>query len=201
MKWSRNILSFSPTIVTPQYIHFLLLLLCLPLVRLILHLHLSLLVPFWLLCLLLSSPRQDEQVSPSQELDCKFFSFSLIEGYVSLVMDTATQRQWGLSPAHFFLFNIFVNPVCNFFFLLLPGGCAGSRPSCSSPAPAGSCGGWFESEGSRWALVRIFVFLLAHLDIMYSIETCTEQWFFFFQFVCLFFSILGFNSCYCGKLK
>lgn len=37
------------------------------------------------------------------------------------------------------------------------GGCAGSRPSCSSPAPAGSCGGWFASEGSRWALVRIFV--------------------------------------------
>ncbi|XP_066544955.1 cytosolic arginine sensor for mTORC1 subunit 1 [Amia ocellicauda] len=32
---------------------------------------------------------------PTQALDCiKFFSFSLIEGYISLVMDTETQRQF-----------------------------------------------------------------------------------------------------------
>lgn len=42
-----------------------------------------------------SSPREDEQVSASQELDCiKFFSFSLIDGYISLVMDTAAQRRF-----------------------------------------------------------------------------------------------------------
>lgn len=44
--------------------------------------------------LLLSSPKEDEQPSPSQDLDCvKFFSFSLIDGYISLVMDTEAQRQ------------------------------------------------------------------------------------------------------------
>uniref|UniRef100_A0A672IEF3 Cytosolic arginine sensor for mTORC1 subunit 1 n=1 Tax=Salarias fasciatus TaxID=181472 RepID=A0A672IEF3_SALFA len=33
--------------------------------------------------------------SPSQDLDCiKFFSFSLIDGYISLVMDTEAQRQF-----------------------------------------------------------------------------------------------------------
>ncbi|XP_026177734.1 cytosolic arginine sensor for mTORC1 subunit 1 [Mastacembelus armatus] len=42
-----------------------------------------------------SSPKEDTQSSPSQDLDCiKFFSFSLIDGYVSLVMDTEAQRQF-----------------------------------------------------------------------------------------------------------
>ncbi|XP_029494311.1 cytosolic arginine sensor for mTORC1 subunit 1-like [Oncorhynchus nerka] len=40
-----------------------------------------------------SSPK--EGALPSQDLDCiKFFSFSLIDGYVSLVMDTEAQRQF-----------------------------------------------------------------------------------------------------------
>uniref|UniRef100_A0A3P8QWG7 Cytosolic arginine sensor for mTORC1 subunit 1 n=1 Tax=Astatotilapia calliptera TaxID=8154 RepID=A0A3P8QWG7_ASTCA len=40
-----------------------------------------------------SSPKEDPQPSPSQ--DCvKFFSFSLIDGYISLVMDTEAQRQF-----------------------------------------------------------------------------------------------------------
>lgn len=71
----------------------------------------------WPLRLLLSSPREDEQVSASQELDCiKFFSFSLIDGYISLVMDTAAQRQWGFSPAHFSVLHILLNPMCEWFF-------------------------------------------------------------------------------------
>lgn len=42
-----------------------------------------------------SSPKEDVQSSPSQDLDCvKFFSFSLIDGYISLVMDTEAQRQF-----------------------------------------------------------------------------------------------------------
>ncbi|KAE8292013.1 Cytosolic arginine sensor for mTORC1 subunit 1 [Larimichthys crocea] len=40
-------------------------------------------------------PKDDAQSSPSQDLDCiKFFSFSLIDGYISLVMDTEAQRQF-----------------------------------------------------------------------------------------------------------
>uniref|UniRef100_A0A3P9IFI7 Cytosolic arginine sensor for mTORC1 subunit 1 n=1 Tax=Oryzias latipes TaxID=8090 RepID=A0A3P9IFI7_ORYLA len=39
-----------------------------------------------------SSPKEE---SPDQELDCiKFFSFSLIDGYISLVMDSEAQRQF-----------------------------------------------------------------------------------------------------------
>ncbi|KAF6738060.1 GATS-like protein 3 [Oryzias melastigma] len=39
-----------------------------------------------------SSPKEE---SPEQELDCiKFFSFSLIDGYISLVMDSEAQRQF-----------------------------------------------------------------------------------------------------------
>lgn len=42
----------------------------------------------------LSSPKEDAQSAQSQDLDCiKFFSFSLIDGYISLVMDTEAQRQ------------------------------------------------------------------------------------------------------------
>ncbi|XP_044052652.1 cytosolic arginine sensor for mTORC1 subunit 1 [Siniperca chuatsi] len=42
-----------------------------------------------------SSPQEDAQSPPSQDLDCvKFFSFSLIDGYISLVMDTEAQRQF-----------------------------------------------------------------------------------------------------------
>ncbi|XP_054466974.1 cytosolic arginine sensor for mTORC1 subunit 1 [Anoplopoma fimbria] len=42
-----------------------------------------------------NSPKEDAQSSPSQDLDCiKFFSFSLIDGYISLVMDTEAQRQF-----------------------------------------------------------------------------------------------------------
>ncbi|XP_072243535.1 cytosolic arginine sensor for mTORC1 subunit 1 [Leuresthes tenuis] len=42
-----------------------------------------------------SSPKEDTQSSPSKDLDCiKFFSFSLIDGYISLVMDTEAQRQF-----------------------------------------------------------------------------------------------------------
>ncbi|XP_019741292.1 cytosolic arginine sensor for mTORC1 subunit 1 isoform X1 [Hippocampus comes] len=41
------------------------------------------------------SPKQDEATSPSTDLDqIKFFSFSLIDGYVSLVMDTDAQRRF-----------------------------------------------------------------------------------------------------------
>ncbi|XP_051925017.1 cytosolic arginine sensor for mTORC1 subunit 1 isoform X3 [Hippocampus zosterae] len=41
------------------------------------------------------SPKQDEATSPSADLDqIKFFSFSLIDGYVSLVMDTDAQRRF-----------------------------------------------------------------------------------------------------------
>uniref|UniRef100_A0A669DQK0 Cytosolic arginine sensor for mTORC1 subunit 1 n=1 Tax=Oreochromis niloticus TaxID=8128 RepID=A0A669DQK0_ORENI len=40
-----------------------------------------------------SSPKEDPQSSPSQEC-VKFFSFSLIDGYISLVMDTEAQRQF-----------------------------------------------------------------------------------------------------------
>nr|XP_020453963.1 GATS-like protein 3 [Monopterus albus] len=42
-----------------------------------------------------TSPKEDMQSSPSQDLDCiKFFSFSLIDGYISLVMDTEAQRKF-----------------------------------------------------------------------------------------------------------
>ncbi|XP_017290192.1 cytosolic arginine sensor for mTORC1 subunit 1 isoform X2 [Kryptolebias marmoratus] len=42
-----------------------------------------------------NSPKEDNQSSPNQDLDCiKFFSFSLIDGYISLVMDTEAQRQF-----------------------------------------------------------------------------------------------------------
>ncbi|XP_063753638.1 cytosolic arginine sensor for mTORC1 subunit 1 isoform X2 [Eleginops maclovinus] len=42
-----------------------------------------------------NSPKEDAQSAPSQGLDCiKFFSFSLIDGYISLVMDTEAQRQF-----------------------------------------------------------------------------------------------------------
>ncbi|XP_034452271.1 cytosolic arginine sensor for mTORC1 subunit 1 [Hippoglossus hippoglossus] len=42
-----------------------------------------------------SSPKEDTHSSPNQDLDCiKFFSFSLIDGYISLVMDTEAQRQF-----------------------------------------------------------------------------------------------------------
>nr|XP_046241482.1 cytosolic arginine sensor for mTORC1 subunit 1 isoform X3 [Scatophagus argus] len=42
-----------------------------------------------------NSPKGDAQSSPSQDLNCiKFFSFSLIDGYISLVMDTEAQRQF-----------------------------------------------------------------------------------------------------------
>lgn len=37
------------------------------------------------------SPKEDAGVS--SDLECKFFSFSLIDGYVSLVMDTEAQRR------------------------------------------------------------------------------------------------------------
>lgn len=90
--------------------------------------------------------------------------------------------------------------------ILFLGGCAGSRPSCSSPAPAGSCGGWFASEGSRWALVRIFVSLLSktHLDLsvwtywpmkwkpaLRVPDNCTWFWV-YFHFWGVFFFILSF---------
>lgn len=42
-----------------------------------------------------SSPKEDSQSSSSQDMDSiKFFSFSLIDGYISLVMDTEAQRQF-----------------------------------------------------------------------------------------------------------
>uniref|UniRef100_A0A8C2XP67 Cytosolic arginine sensor for mTORC1 subunit 1 n=1 Tax=Cyclopterus lumpus TaxID=8103 RepID=A0A8C2XP67_CYCLU len=42
-----------------------------------------------------NGPKEDAQSSPSRDLDCiKFFSFSLIDGYISLVMDTEAQRQF-----------------------------------------------------------------------------------------------------------
>ncbi|XP_056137116.1 cytosolic arginine sensor for mTORC1 subunit 1 [Lampris incognitus] len=42
-----------------------------------------------------NSPQGEAQSTPSQGLDCiKFFSFSLIDGYISLVMDTEAQRQF-----------------------------------------------------------------------------------------------------------
>ncbi|KAM6931308.1 cytosolic arginine sensor for mTORC1 subunit 1 [Xenentodon cancila] len=42
-----------------------------------------------------SCPKEDIQSSAGQDLDCiKFFSFSLIDGYISLVMDTKAQRQF-----------------------------------------------------------------------------------------------------------
>ncbi|KAM9394389.1 cytosolic arginine sensor for mTORC1 subunit 1 [Pholidichthys leucotaenia] len=42
-----------------------------------------------------SSPKEDPQSPPNQDLDhIKFFSFSLIDGYISLVMDTNAQRQF-----------------------------------------------------------------------------------------------------------
>ncbi|XP_061622821.1 cytosolic arginine sensor for mTORC1 subunit 1 isoform X4 [Phyllopteryx taeniolatus] len=41
------------------------------------------------------SPKEDEASGPRPDLDrIKFFSFSLIDGYVSLVMDTDAQRQF-----------------------------------------------------------------------------------------------------------
>ncbi|XP_035495579.2 cytosolic arginine sensor for mTORC1 subunit 1 isoform X1 [Scophthalmus maximus] len=41
-----------------------------------------------------SSPKEEPPSSPSPDLDCiKFFSFSLIDGYISLVMDTEAQRR------------------------------------------------------------------------------------------------------------
>ncbi|TNN51182.1 GATS-like protein 3 [Liparis tanakae] len=40
-------------------------------------------------------PKADGESSPSRDLDCiKFFSFSLIDGYISLVMDTEAQRRF-----------------------------------------------------------------------------------------------------------
>ncbi|KAM4578807.1 cytosolic arginine sensor for mTORC1 subunit 1 isoform 1-T1 [Fundulus diaphanus] len=42
-----------------------------------------------------NSPKEDSESSAGQDLDCiKFFSFSLIDGYVSLVMDTEAQRRF-----------------------------------------------------------------------------------------------------------
>uniref|UniRef100_A0A8D3BRC6 Cytosolic arginine sensor for mTORC1 subunit 1 n=1 Tax=Scophthalmus maximus TaxID=52904 RepID=A0A8D3BRC6_SCOMX len=42
-----------------------------------------------------SSPKEEPPSSPSPDLDCiKFFSFSLIDGYISLVMDTEAQRRF-----------------------------------------------------------------------------------------------------------
>ncbi|KAM3868050.1 cytosolic arginine sensor for mTORC1 subunit 1 [Diretmus argenteus] len=42
-----------------------------------------------------NSPKEGAQSTPGQDLDCiKFFSFSLIDGYISLVMDTEAQRQF-----------------------------------------------------------------------------------------------------------
>lgn len=42
-----------------------------------------------------NSPKEDSEASTGQDLDCiKFFSFSLIDGYISLVMDTEAQRQF-----------------------------------------------------------------------------------------------------------
>ncbi|XP_076006935.1 cytosolic arginine sensor for mTORC1 subunit 1 isoform X2 [Genypterus blacodes] len=42
-----------------------------------------------------SSPKEGAQSAPSPHLDCvKFFSFSLIDGYISLVMDTEAQREF-----------------------------------------------------------------------------------------------------------
>lgn len=43
------------------------------------------------ICFLLFSPKEEEE-SPSCQ-DIKFFSFSLIDGYISLVMDTQAQRR------------------------------------------------------------------------------------------------------------
>lgn len=93
--------------------------------------------------------------------------------------------------------------------ILFLGGCAGSRPSCSSPAPAGSCGGWFASEGSRWALVRIFVSLLSktHLDLsvwtywpmkwkpaLRVPDNCTWFWVYFHFWVLFFFHTCNINN-------
>ncbi|XP_013866591.1 cytosolic arginine sensor for mTORC1 subunit 1 [Austrofundulus limnaeus] len=42
-----------------------------------------------------NSPKEDSQLSANQDLDCiQFFSFSLIDGYISLVMDTEAQRRF-----------------------------------------------------------------------------------------------------------
>ncbi|XP_034026781.1 cytosolic arginine sensor for mTORC1 subunit 1 [Thalassophryne amazonica] len=42
-----------------------------------------------------SGPKESAQSPPSQDLDSfKFFSFSLIDGYISLVMDTEAQQQF-----------------------------------------------------------------------------------------------------------
>ncbi|KAG7262684.1 hypothetical protein CRUP_005304 [Coryphaenoides rupestris] len=48
-----------------------------------------------LIDVLFYSHREGASASPGQEVDCiTFFSFSLIDGYVSLVMDTEAQRQF-----------------------------------------------------------------------------------------------------------
>ncbi|KAF7656949.1 hypothetical protein LDENG_00034150 [Lucifuga dentata] len=42
-----------------------------------------------------NSPKEGTHSAPSPDMDCiKFFSFSLIDGYISLVMDTEAQRQF-----------------------------------------------------------------------------------------------------------
>lgn len=51
------------------------------------------------ICFLLFSPKEEEE-SPSSQ-DIKFFSFSLIDGYISLVMDTQAQRRYVLLIRHF----------------------------------------------------------------------------------------------------
>lgn len=43
------------------------------------------------MCFLFFSPKEEEESASGQGI--KFFSFSLIDGYVSLVMDTEAQRR------------------------------------------------------------------------------------------------------------
>lgn len=45
-------------------------------------------------CVFVFSPKEESKSSTGQDLECiKFFSFSLIDGYISLVMDTEAQRR------------------------------------------------------------------------------------------------------------
>lgn len=51
------------------------------------------------ICFLLFSSKEEEESSSSQ--DIKFFSFSLIDGYISLVMDAQAQRRYHFTPSTF----------------------------------------------------------------------------------------------------
>nr|XP_049619315.1 cytosolic arginine sensor for mTORC1 subunit 1 isoform X1 [Syngnathus scovelli] len=88
------------------------------------------------------SPKEEEVPSPGSGLErIKFFSFSLIDGYVSLVMDTDTQRR-SKSCLRCFQKLFDLCPLDSKRFLDAPV----SPPTSSSPARPGNCGEWCESE-------------------------------------------------------